>query len=310
MMECAESRGEVIKTRQTQPLGVAIVDLPLASELNESPTLSQPLAPYYASAPILTSLGTCAAAGWYQDWFSFFMILLGTVVSGVSCLVIGSGEFLFTHPEPAIGSPPGDGILSSEEGIILLRREEGAVNAVTRGRFSLLFKSRDASRNIRLCSIFLVMQSIAQLILIPQSSLFGQLMFVASLAVSWAYNLWLGSFDNKKVQREILLKVLSKPKITKFVLGTRTSTAVFTLLVLNLTNPEHLMDVLLPSNTRVWNKWKATIINKLKNHCELEFDSSNWDGTTFSDSEKSLLKTFFKDAQEAYEGFKLYDGEI
>lgn len=51
------------------------------------------------------------------------MGLFGMLVSGVSCPVIGSGTFLFTHPKRAPGSPPGDHIPGPEEEIILLKGE-------------------------------------------------------------------------------------------------------------------------------------------------------------------------------------------
>jgi len=56
------------------------------------------------------------------------MILLGMVISGVSCLVIGSGTFIIRDAEPALGSPPGDGIISSEKEYVLLKKKEGAVS--------------------------------------------------------------------------------------------------------------------------------------------------------------------------------------
>ncbi|KAG6378018.1 hypothetical protein JVT61DRAFT_13697 [Boletus reticuloceps] len=43
--------------------------------------------------------------------------------------------FRSTHPKPAKGSPAGDGILTSDKDIILLRGTEGAVNSIMRGRF-------------------------------------------------------------------------------------------------------------------------------------------------------------------------------
>ncbi|KAL4081328.1 hypothetical protein V8B97DRAFT_1921936 [Scleroderma yunnanense] len=305
MCECVELEGEKVKGRETRPIGVTIADL---SSFTEKETYSlkwsQPLAPLYASVPILISLLTCAASGWYRDWYSFSMILLGIIASGVSSHVIGSGNFTFTHPEPALGSPPGDGILSSEDGVVLLSGSESAINAVTRGRFSLTFESRHASRSIRWCSVFLVTQAIAQLIVIPQGSLFGQLMFVSSVAVSWAYNLWLGSFDKEKVHRDILMDILGKPKLTKFILGTRTSMVVFVLLVLHLRDPEEIMNVLLPHHTPVWLTWKTTIIDRLKHRRELEFGPHDWDDPAFSSSDRDLLRTLFKDAEDAYRGFK------
>ena len=179
--ECAELEGNRIEGhRKSRPLTVTIADLRGFNLPEEpySPKWSQPWAPFYASLPIATSLGSCAASGWYRDWYSFSMILFGIIVSGISSYVIGSGCFVFTHPEPAFASPPGDGILSWEDGAVLLQGTEGAVSAVTRGRFSLTFESEYASNRIKWCSVMLVLQTIAQLIVIPQSSLFGQLMGV------------------------------------------------------------------------------------------------------------------------------------
>ncbi|KAF8555582.1 hypothetical protein OG21DRAFT_856874 [Imleria badia] len=51
--------------------------------------------------------------------------LVGIVASGLSCLVLGSADFVFIHPQPAKGSPVGDGTLRSSMGIVLLRGTEG-----------------------------------------------------------------------------------------------------------------------------------------------------------------------------------------
>ncbi|KAI5999879.1 hypothetical protein F5J12DRAFT_895119 [Pisolithus orientalis] len=295
MKECTELHAIPIEGRQTQPVSVTIANLHHVPRHEECPTLHR------------------RPCGWYHDWFSFVVILFGIIVSGISCLVIGSGTFRFTHPEPAPGSPPGDGILGCEEGIALLKGQEGAVNAVTRGRFSLLFRSKDARRSVRLirmCSIILVIQAIAQLILVPQSSLFGQFMFVASVAVSWLYNLWLWSFDREKVQRDLLMKVLGKPLLPKYVLGTRTSMVIFVLLALDLDDPEDIMNFLLPPSTRAWQIWKAAVIRRLRSHKKLEFDASDWDDSSLSDKERQMLETLFKDAQDAYEGFKKHEEQI
>ena len=315
MGECAEKEGAEIqcsRTTVTRPWTVTIVNLKNFDPKNSpSPKWSQPDAPFYASGPILTSLCTCAASGWYRDWYSFSMILLGILVSGISSNVIGSGNFVFTHPEPAPGSPPGDGMLSSEDGVVLLNGSEDAVSAVTRGRFSLTFEYKHASSIIRWCSVMLVVQAIAQLIVIPQSSLFGQLMFVTSLAASWAYNLWLGSFNKEEIHRKILMdKILGQPKFTKFILGTRTSMVVFVILVWNLNDPGEILNVLLPHRTSVWLTWKGVVIQRLKNRQELEFDSHDWEDPKFSESDRKLLETLFHDAEDAYRGFKVFADEI
>ncbi|KIO00423.1 hypothetical protein M404DRAFT_152770, partial [Pisolithus tinctorius Marx 270] len=210
----------------------------------------------------------------------------------------------------APGSPPGDGILGCDEGIVLLKGAEGAVNAVTRGRFFLLFESKDASRNLRICSILLITQSLVMLILISQSSFFGQLMFVISLAASWGYNLWLWTFDKEKIQREILRKVLGEPVLTKFVLKTRTSMLVFVALALNLTDVKEITKVFLVPDTSVWDKWKEIVIERFENQRNLEFKDADWKCDGFSEGQKSLLKTLLEDATVAYELFEEQKGKI
>ncbi|KAI6097542.1 hypothetical protein F5141DRAFT_464277 [Pisolithus sp. B1] len=313
MQECTESHAIRIEGRETQPVSVTIANLDYVPPHEVFPTLHRRRAPFYAGVPIVVSMSTCVVCGWYGEWYSFSVILFGIIVSGISCLVIGSGTFRFTHPEPAPGSPPGDGILGCDEGVVLLKGQEGAVNAVTRGRFSLLFECKDARRSvrfIRMCSVILVIQAVAQLILVPQSTLFGQLMFVVSVAVSWLYNLWLWSIDKEKVQRDLLMKVLHKPRLTKYILGTRTSMVIFVLLALDMDDPEDVINFLLPPNTRAWQIWKAAVIKRLRNHEKLRFDASDWDDSSLLEGERQMLKTLFKDAQHAYEGFDLYREQI
>ncbi|KAI5993549.1 hypothetical protein EDD15DRAFT_902712 [Pisolithus albus] len=313
MKECMESHAIPIEGRETQPVSVTIANLEYVPRHEEFPTLHRRRARFFAGVPILVSVGTCVVCGLFHEWYTFSVILFGMIVSGISCLVIGSGTFRFTHPEPAPGSPPGDGILGCEEGVVLLKGQEGAVNAVTRGRFSLLFECKDAWRSvryIRACSIILVIQAIAQLILVPQSSAFGQLMFVVSVAVSWVYNLWLWSIDKEKVQRDLLMKVLRKPRLTRFILGTRTSMVIFVLLALDMDDPQNVINFLLPPNTKAWQIWKAAVIKRLQNHEKLKFDVSDWDDSSLLEGERHMLETLFKDAQHAYEGFELYREQI
>jgi hypothetical protein len=307
MKECASLEGSEVAGRKTQSVGVTIAELKHVPEIATVPKRINAYSPVFASIPISVSLGTCVACAVFSDWFSFSMILLGIITSGISCLVIGSGEFTFTHPQPAKGSPPGDGILSSDTEIVLLKGAEGAVNSVTRGKFSLNFKSEPDYRNIGWCSVLLTIQFVAQLLLIPQGSLFGQLMFVASLGVSWAYNSWLSSLDKEMIQREILINnVLEKPKLTKYLLGTRTTMVVFVLLVLQPEEPTKLLNELLPNDTKVWMKWKSTITERLLNKEELHFTTTDWNHSGFTTDEKNLLETLLKDAQSAYDGFVQY----
>ena len=301
MKECEELNGTVVMGRQTQPVGVTIADLK-----HEPPTevvLKQVVShsAIVSGIPILVSVGTCVTCAFIRDWFSGSMILLGMIVSGISCFVIGSGTFIFTHPLPAPGSPPGDGVICSEKEFVLLRGKEGAINAITRGKFGLRFKSQPNYHDIGWCSILLMTQFLAQLILIPQGKLFGQLMFVISIAVSWAHNMWLSSLNKENIQRRILMEeILRQPKLTRYIFPNRTSTVVFVLLASHSEKLEKLMNDLLPNETKVWEKLKATVIERLGEGKRLEFQPSEWKDLDFSPEERSLLETLYKDASSAW----------
>ncbi|KAI6042765.1 hypothetical protein EDC04DRAFT_2554554, partial [Pisolithus marmoratus] len=155
-----------------------------------------------------------------------------------------------------------------------------------------------------ICSILLITQSLVMLILISQSSFFGQLMFVSSLAFSWVYNLWVWTFDKETLQREILKKVLKPEKFTKFILKTRTSTLVFAALALQLRDPVKIGKVFGFPDTPVWKKWKKVVIDRLSDGRELEFDDPDWTCDDLEEKEMGLLKVLLGDAMVAYKLFK------
>ncbi|KAL4080918.1 hypothetical protein J3A83DRAFT_4153544 [Scleroderma citrinum] len=301
MKECVEQEGGIIiDGRKTQAVGVTIAELEHTPPAEVSPQQVISHSPFISSIPILVSLATCIMCAYMCDWFSFLMILLGMFVSGISCLVIGSGTLIFTHPEPAPGSPRGDGILCSEE-IVLLKGREGAVNSITRGKFKLRFKSEPYYHDIGWCSVLLMIQFIAQLLLIPQGTLFGQVMFIISIATSWGHNMWLSSLNKENIQRRILInEVLQRPRLTRYIFPNRTSMVVFVLLTLHAEKLERLMNDLLPNETKVWERWKATVIERLRERKRLEFQPRDWEDPDFSEEEKTLLKTLYLDAGSAW----------
>lgn len=185
--------------------------------------------------PIAGSAVTCVMCGLAGDFFCCVMIALGMLVSGVSCFVIGSGMLKFDCPKPAKTLPPGDGVIDDGNHVAVLFGEEAAVNAITRGRFSLKYNSTDSYHRIGFCAVALAVQFLSQLLVVPQGTLFGQIMFLTSLGISWMYNLYLSSQDRENIQRHILLHdILQSPQIYKFTFHTRTATTIFTLLVLAL----------------------------------------------------------------------------
>jgi hypothetical protein len=165
-----------------------------------------------------------------------------------------------------------------------------------------------------------------QLLLIPQGTLLGQITFLSTFIISWTYNLYLSSLDKEKVQRQLLLKTLEcNLPTSNFELGTRTSAAVFTALVLRPPStaplaiqeeaPIKLLKCFLPNETDVWAKWREHVGERIKN--------TNWsENTTRSEvdeckrllkvydggangliNSKQLLDNLLNDACDAFEGY-------
>ena len=311
MKECAACnwKGKVVPGRMTQPIGITIAELGQAPASEMRPARSSTLATLFASVPIVVSVGTCALCALCEDWYASLLILVGIIASGVSCFVLGLAEFSSTHPEPAKGSPAGDGILGSDKEIVLLKGTESAVNSITRGRFSLRFLSEGHYNLIRWCSLLFFAQCITQLLLVPQASLFGQVMFLMSFGVSGLYNTWLSSFDKEKIHRKFLFdRVLENPSLTKYTLGTRTAAVVFILLVLQPQDPTGLLNELLPNDTKVWRQWKETILELLLHPNNRSFQSRGKleNLTGFTQQEKDLLELLYEDARAAYSGYGEY----
>ncbi|KIJ69774.1 hypothetical protein HYDPIDRAFT_104395, partial [Hydnomerulius pinastri MD-312] len=247
--------------------------------------------------PIITSVVTCIMCAVVADWFCFSMILLGIISSGVASLVMGSGKlFLETVTKPAPGAPLGDGMLmpATENNVVVNR--------------------------IGMCSLLLVVQFLLQLLLIPQGTLFGQLMFVASLGVSWAYNSYLSSLEKEKIQGENFFKTLGDLRMHKFQLGTRTSMSVFACLLLcegherpfkNI-SPTKILQQFIRNDTSVWQRWREKVILQMNNGGQslsfLEMDQDEL--THFSESDTKLLKTLLADAKAAFEGYFLHESDL
>ena len=186
-----------------------------------------------ALIPILSSAATAAMCAVFNDWICFAMIVLGMTTSGVSCWVIGTGQLAFSFPDPIGGSPPTCGILDDKDHFVVLKGPKTAIRAITRGKFSLEYPGTKRFHELGMSSLMLTVQFLAQLLIVPQGTIFGQIMFLTSLGVSWVYNSYLSSLDHEKLQRRILFrKVLDRPVLRKYTLGTRTTMGVFVLLLL------------------------------------------------------------------------------
>ncbi|KIK37323.1 hypothetical protein CY34DRAFT_810437 [Suillus luteus UH-Slu-Lm8-n1] len=311
-----------VKGRETTPLSVTIVDLGDGDlkHLDQAPMMSIHHA-LLAAIPITISLATCTISAVSGDWLAFALIMIGVISSGISCLVMGSAQLEFASvKEAAKGVPPADGVLLMRTDVVILRGAEKDIDPITKGKFVLKMNGGPEFRRIGLCSLLLLAQFLLQLLLIPQATTFGQIMFISSLAASWAYNSFLSSLEQEKIQINILLKALRHPPMLKIALKNRASQAVFTCLVLSDNvrrpsnsdfKPKEVLQCFVPNETRVWNTWRDKVVEELeKQEEDRSFDLSSSELPGFTDHEKQLLKSLFQDACNAYRGYQTHIHKI
>ncbi|KIJ69759.1 hypothetical protein HYDPIDRAFT_104381 [Hydnomerulius pinastri MD-312] len=318
LMTTGIKAAEVVKIpgRVTLPNEVALLDLRNADIwCTNSPVLQEDVGhALLALIPIITSLATCIICGLCGDWYCFAMILLGIVASGVTSFVIGSAELSIQTVRPASGSPPGDGMLIDTNSLVVLKGEEGVVNAITKGKFVLKLEGSPSYNRVGLCSMLLVIQFLLQLLLIPQGSLFGQVMFITSLAVSWLYCYYLSTIPQEDIQLKWLLRYLGNPKIQRFRLGTRTTMSVFACLMLcdglprplRVVDPEKTLRDFIPLESAVWQRWRKKVIRQLNAEkygslSELDLDDDDVEG--FEEADTALLNALLGDAKSAFAGY-------
>ncbi|KAG2362397.1 hypothetical protein BDR07DRAFT_1407274 [Suillus spraguei] len=209
----------------------------------------------FASFPILVSFSTCILCALCAD-------------CGVTCFVIGSG---------ALG-------IETHNGVVILKGEEKDVNAITKGKFSLKLKGAPEYTVIGLCSLLLELQFLLQLLLIPQGSLFGQVMFLTSVG---------------KLQRKLFCDTikLRQAAMLGFEAGTRTSMAAFTCFVLceiylglSRYQADKILLEFLPNETLVWRKWREQVMTQVQK----------------KRAKRLLLTTLLQDADDAYKGYIEY----
>ncbi|CDO70570.1 hypothetical protein BN946_scf184636.g2 [Trametes cinnabarina] len=137
-------------------------------------------------------------------------------------------------------------------------------------------------------------------------------MFIASLVASWAYHRLVLAWGKESVERHILVAdILGGPRIERYRFGTRTATAVFTVLVLRPVighDIESRLHALLPTNTPVWELWHATVAERIywgqpvRFQVEYEWEWQKMRGL-LSMEESSLFRELLQDAEAAYAAF-------
>ncbi|OJT12323.1 hypothetical protein TRAPUB_11098 [Trametes pubescens] len=330
-------------SRETAPTSVTVVRLEHEPEPALTPRLQQSIAMrVLAAVPILVSVGAAVCCGLLGDWFCASMILFGMFANGVSCCVVGQGTLTFTcarrdRDEPALSY--GAGLLDDGDDLVLLRAPKGALNALTRSRFSLVYGSAPGYHDLGICAVLLSLQLLAQLLVVPQGELYGQLLFLGSLAVSWAHNSCLSAPDLGTLLRRVLFEevlcvdrpsmvhqtpsqqkqkqaqkaVRGGARMERYEFGTRTGMVVFALLVLAESAEEtwplrRVLDDLLPNDIPVWNTWKEELMRNVAENAVWLRGARGGDLTfefpPMAKGERPLLGRLYGDAHAAADVYR------
>ncbi|KAI0781260.1 hypothetical protein BD413DRAFT_463173 [Trametes elegans] len=310
MLVEACSAGDAIEAggRYADRMDVAII--PLQREPAETVRLRvpRPLRRWLALLPIGATLSTGIACAYYRDRFVAAVIFLSAFCHGLACVVMGGAQFTYEHRIPLESPRLASGWLDAGKTFVVLYGSEAAVAPVTRGRFTLKFEHERARCALALCAILLGLQFLLQLLLVPQGVLFGQILFIASIVVSWAYHRLILAEGEEAVQRSILMgDILGGPAPRRYRFGTRTTAAVFAVLALREAiggDIEARLRALLPTGTTVWDVWHATVGQKIKARQPLRFGECDeeWQGKRglVDNDERDLFETLLRDAETAY----------
>jgi hypothetical protein len=273
-----------------------------------------------AAIPIASSVATSLTCALVRDWLAFGLIILGMLSSGLSCFVIGSGKLHFQLVEPSSFAPRGDGLLLMHNDIVILKGAEKEVASITKGKLALDMGNDKKYNAIGICSLLLLSQFLIQLLFVPRATLFGQVMFMSSLVVSWAYNSFLSSLENEKIQTDLLWKSLDKPPITKFALPNRGSQAVCACFILHTGvdmskrsranfKPKKILECMIPNDTRVWESWRQHVAKQVLSEEKIKnFGPCKELMGDLEDEEQHLLKQLLGDAEYGYRCYQMSVG--
>ncbi|KAK7441780.1 hypothetical protein VKT23_009198 [Stygiomarasmius scandens] len=280
---------------------------------------------FYNMIPVLTSFGTSIASGLSEDWYAFSLILLGMVAHGVACFVLGSGCVKVVLVSPPEQSPQGDGLMTMEGDYVVVLGEEKEVFQLTRATISVEFPPWVQWKGyfvVGACCLLLMLQLLSQLFLIPQATLFGQILFLCSFGVSFLYNTYLSSIDKEDLQRDALgnsVWNVDEDKIRSYVFQNWTMMAISMLYVLQPDAKggvaKQLLDRLLPNRTQEWEEFKKEVLEAYAKGGTLDWEKfekelqeyaeerklPSWE---VSDKQRTVVKNMYKDWYDVVQFFK------
>ncbi|OAX36902.1 hypothetical protein K503DRAFT_743548 [Rhizopogon vinicolor AM-OR11-026] len=253
--------------------------------------------------PTATSIVACAFCASMEDWLAFTMILLGMVCSGIASFILSTGKItLGEQLKPARGVPPGDGMLLSDTHIVILRGNEEDVNAVTKGKLRLKLKGGDCT--LLLCAFLVSLQVALQLVFMPFASLAGQLMFLLSLLMSGACNLYLSAKEDD-IRSNALFTLLNTPEVKTYEARSRASAAVLACLALcweSRTPAKEILQELVPIKPRPWAACSACLAQNIQEQ-NGEFMYSPELKEMLDEGENNFLTDLIDDVHAAYDRY-------
>ncbi|KAI0637291.1 hypothetical protein C8Q77DRAFT_560438 [Trametes polyzona] len=310
--ECDAVAAVEVEGRQSGTTAVAIARFEREPDELEYPRVPRTLSQSLALFPIAATIVTGLLCGVYRDHYSAGVIFFSALSHGVACLVMGNARFTYQHRIPPQTASLASGWLEAHELFAVLHGTENAIAPITRGRFSLSFNGAKEHRIVRLCSILLGIQFLVQLLLMPQGTLFGQTMFIASVVASWFYHRLVLACGKETVERRVLMgDILGGPELQKYRFGNRTSAAVFAALALRHdigVDIEARLGELLPNDTSVWTLWRRTVAQKILHGLPLRFEECDWEwqkltGGLPTPDESALFRQLLTDAEVAYTAY-------
>ncbi|KAK7471278.1 hypothetical protein VKT23_002686 [Stygiomarasmius scandens] len=284
-----EHRLEEVKYRTSRPtttqVKVFIVTLDsveMTSTANHVPSIPistlNPKVLLGNAVVVALSTGFSIASALAGDWYAFSLVLVGMLVNGFACFILGSGkvEVIFPYPPSQLKSSTsarGDGLMRLGDCMLVLLGDEKEVGMMARASVTIEFPSWVKGRKyhvIGLCCMLMMLQLLAQIFLIPQATLFGQILFLLSFLVSWIFNTSLSAVDKGDLHRTVLqgskdnrVWNVKTERVKAYSFHTWTTMSIAMLYTLHPNDQgmvERILNHLLPNDTSDWKAFKQTIV--------------------------------------------------
>lgn len=245
----------------------------------------------------------------WHDYFCCIALGTGILCNGLAALVYGSATLKVIMPSVGSDAVPGDGILVRGNDIIILQGPESKIATITRGRYELKYPDEAPYHRIGLVSMLLTFQAFSQIILLPVATLKGQIIFLATFALSWLYNAYLASVDRDKLQYSALRRVLGLGKASSFernAFQKWASVVAASTFTLKPIRPDAWIAKMIPNSTPVWDMWRECVLHAIEleaNEKTPTFDLPKHGLQGWSELDKIQLKTQLDSAKIGYEWY-------